>query len=258
MSIVLADYKDKIDSFRAMLEPDCECRILMFQGQSGFGKTALINACLENLPNTVQHIPIQLRASAVGVTEIFHRAGQQLGWETMPNFTAQVAALSGVSNINIDGNSQTGINNRISIALRAENPTDREERRTTLTSAWFEDLGHSHHIVLLALDTYEQATNDVKEWVSGPFLYRATQTNNIRVLLGGQEIPDKHNIEWASCCSMHELPGVYEAEHWLPVVHALGRKIPEEQALSWLAGVCFAFNGRPDAILNTIKNLPLG
>lgn len=228
----------------------------MFRGSSGSGKTTLLNACLEDLPPSVRHVPIQLRGNAVSVAEVFYRSGDRLEWDCLPNFTEQVATLSSAPDVQLNRNWLTGINNQISIALHAENPTDREERRAALTHAWFRDIHEFDRLLLMSLDTYEQATTDVKDWISGPFLARATRCKQMRVLLAGREIPDPHNIEWGECCASHDLYGVPEAEYWLPVVHALGRRIPVEPALTWLAGVCHARCGRPDEIMTIIKSLP--
>jgi hypothetical protein len=69
-------------------------------------------------------------------------------------------------------------------------------------------------------------------------------------------VPNPHNIEWGHCCTHHELYGVPEAAHWLPVVEALGRTIPVDNPRDWLAGVCHALGGAPDAIMQVIQGLP--
>ncbi len=74
-------------------------------------------------------------------------------------------------------------------------------------------------------------------------------------MLAGKEVPDNTNIEWGNYCVLHDLFGVREAEHWLPVVTALGRRVPEP-ALIYLAGICHALKGHPDDIMKVIQGLP--
>jgi hypothetical protein len=81
-------------------------------------------------------------------------------------------------------------------------------------------------------------------------------TATVRVVVAGQQVPDEHNIEWGQCCSKHELFGVLEAKHWMPVVKEMKRRLPVEPGEVWLAGICHARNGRPDEIMKIIKALP--
>ncbi|MBE9472160.1 MAG: ATP-binding protein [Chloroflexi bacterium] len=256
MTTLLADYDRERQAFEALLTPDCRKRILLFCGASGCGKTTLLSACLEQVPAAIPCIPIQLRGSAVSVAEVFYRSGHRLSWERLSRFTAQVATLQGVPQVQIDHNWLLGINNRISVALHAEEPTDREHRRAALTEAWFQDLQAFDHPVLMALDTYEQATAAVTAWIDGPFLSRVAQVSQLRVLLAGQEVPEAHNIEWGHCCTAHHLCGVPEAEHWWPIVEAMNRRVNVPDPRSWLAGVCHALGGRPKEIMQVIQDLP--
>lgn len=169
-----------------------------------------------------------------------------------PGLRIKLSDLSGIS-VNIARNKIRGSDNQIRVVLQADNPAVREEHRTIMTGALFEDLRKLDRIFLVAFDTYEQATTEVKDWISGPFLTRTTTAGKVRVAVAGQEIPDPNTIEWDYCCEKYELFGVREAKHWMPVIESLGLMTPDEQ---WLAGVCFALNGRPDLIMQTIERLP--
>jgi len=257
MALPLADYEREQQAFDALLQPECRERILLFRGESGSGKTTLLNFCREQVPPSIPHVEIQLRGSAVSVAEIFFRAGRVLRWDHLPNFTEQVAALEGTPKTQIDRNWLIGINNRISVVMRVENPADREHRRAALTDAWFDDTAALPGPMLMLFDTYEQATTEVQDWISGPFLARAAQVLPVRVVVAGQTVPDKNNIEWGHCCTAHDLYGVAEARHWMPIVQATQRHIPFDQPLTWLAGVCHALKGNPKSIMQVIEGLPV-
>lgn len=256
MSTPLADYDAERQAFESLLNPQCGRRILMFRGTSGSGKTTLLSYCRERATGTIPHIPIQLRGNAVSIAEIFYRSGGYLGWDSLSNFTGQVADLQDAPKVQIDRNWLAGINNRISIALHAEDQMGREHRRVALTEAWFEDMKASSKPILFMLDTFEQGTTEVRDWISGPFLARAAQIDQVRILVAGQDVPDENNIEWGSCCITRELYGVRDAIHWLPVIEAMNRHIPIEESFGWLAGVCHALDGRPKDIMQVIENLP--
>ena len=196
----------------------------------------------------------------MSVAEIFARSGHRLDWERLPHLTQQVADLQpeqGPRRVRIDRNWLVGINQHINVVLNVQSPGDRHSRRVALTEAWFQDLRGFEDPLLMAFDTYEDATTEVQDWISGPFLARVEGVPQLRVLVAGQQVPDWHNIEWGHCCADHELLGVPEAEHWWPVVEAMKRTIDVPDPQSWLAGVCHALAGDPRAIMQVIEALPL-
>jgi energy-coupling factor transporter ATP-binding protein EcfA2 len=257
MTNTLADYENERSAFAALAQRDCDCRILLLRGESGSGKTSLLTHCQAGIPATARHVPIQLRGSTVDVAEIFYRAGRAVSWERLKQFTGQVAQLQQAASVKIDRNWLLGINNHISVALQADNPLDRAYRRAALTEAWFADVAALPEPLLMVFDTYEQGTAETREWLDGPFLARVATVDQMRVVIAGQSVPDRHNIEWGNCCREHRLYGVPEARHWLPVIEALGHYIPNESPLNWLAGVCHALQGKPADIIKVIERLPL-
>ena len=157
----------------------------------------------------------------------------------------------------MDSNRLIGFGHHIQATLQVENRADREERRAVLTENWFSDLSGYGSPLLIAFDTYEKAVPDVQDWIAGPFLARAADTHNLRVLIAGQQVPDTNNIDWGDCCVHHQLCGVPEAADWLPVVETMGRYVPAPDPLSWLAGVCHVLQGAPKDIMQVIEGLPV-
>lgn len=256
MTSTIADYENERSAFASLTQRECEYRILLLYGDTGSGKTSLLTHCQHNLPSTITHVPIQLRGSTVDVAEIFYRAGRAVHWERLRQFTGQVVQLQHSASVKIDRNWLLGINNHISVALQADNPLDRAYRRAALTEAWFEDVAALPEPLLMVFDTYEQGTAETREWLDGPFLARVARVDQVRVVIAGRSVPDRHNIEWGKCCREHTLYGVPEARHWLPVIEALGLYIPHEPPLIWLAGVCHALHGNPAEIIKIIDGLP--
>lgn len=258
MSSLLANYESERQFFQRILQPDCQERILLFIGESGTGKTTLLKACLEDTvihEEKLKHVPIQLRQSAVGVSEIFYRLGGFMGWEHLGTFLKQVDAFQVMPTVHIQENRMIG-QNQIEVALNTGNPTDRAHRRAALTNAWFSDLRSYPALLLMVLDTYEDANAELQEWIEGPFLARVAQSSNLRVLLAGQKVPDNNNIEWGHCCQKRDLFGVHEASHWMPIIRDMKRHIDAPDPLSWMAGICHILKGRPSAIMQVIEDLP--
>jgi hypothetical protein len=258
MTTPIANYEAPRKAFDALLAAECAARILLLRGESGSGKTTVMTHCCSRIPAGVAHVPVQLRGTVVNVAEIFYRVGMTLGWSALPRFMDRVAAslTDGSARVAIENNQLEGMNNRISVVLNSESESKREERRSALTNALFEDLSARRGLVLMLFDTFEHAPIEVQGWLSGPFLARAVQTPCIRVVIAGQSVPDSTNIEWGPRADLHDFFGVIEAKHWMPVVSAMRRRIDVDNPVSWLAGVCHAVKGRPDAIMKIIEGLP--
>jgi hypothetical protein len=255
MTTLLANYEDERQAFEALLEPACQTRILLLRGASGCGKTTLLTYYQQRVPPSWLCVAIQLRGNAVSIAEIFYRAGRGLTWKHFPTFMTQVTDFQGLPTVQIDHNQISGIANRITVALATSNAADRGQRQTALTDAWFDDLSRFQRPVLLLFDTYNDAITEVQDWLSGPFLARAEQTKLVRVVIAGQHVPDRHNIEWGHRCTLRQLYGVREAKHWMPVVQNMQRCIPFDDPETWLAGVCHALEGDPQKIMKVIESL---
>lgn len=254
---VLANYNEERKLIEAFLAGQLTERILLLRGVSGSGKTSLLRVCLTAPPRGVTLIPFQVRESAVGVAEVLYRVTEELGQRHFPRFAAQVAQFQATPTVQIGGNIAFG-SNQVIIALQAENSSDRQQRQSALTTAWFDDIQEWNRPLILVFDTYERANQEMQEWLAGPFLARVGRPVRAhwRVLIAGQKTPDTHNIEWSACSQARELRGVPVAQDWLPVVAALNKVVPAEHVESWLGGLCRAFNGLPFPILTVIAALP--
>jgi hypothetical protein len=250
----IANFDVEGEAFRALLSPESEKRILLFRGASGSGKTTLLNHCLELLPNTVGCVPIHFRETAVGIAEVLFRTGNFLGWKYFPSFTQVVARLDG--RVRVSRHWLLGIRDSTHKAMYAHDSGKREEHRAALTESWFADLSSLGNPLLIAFDSYERATTEVQDWIEGPFLARVVQVEHLRILLAGQVVPRMENIEWMAKCSLHNLLGVLEAEHWMPVVRSMKRTISADDPASWLKGVCDVLEGSPRDIMQVIERLP--
>lgn len=259
MPLLIADYQDQRALFGRLLNADTHHRILLFHGESGTGKTTLLRVCLNDATDHGQGfviVPVQFREEAVNIAEIFFRIGSKTGWEHFSQFKGEVDRLQEPLSVNVERNRQIGFNQRIEVALSAGKPEDLDIRMATLTNAWFEDVRRFPERLLLVFDTYEKALTPVQRWIEGPFLTRAADTPQLRVLIAGQSIPDPNTIEWGHCCWAQVLTGVKDPNHWMPVLKALNRHVPNTDINGFIAGICHALGGRPDQIMQVIEGLP--
>lgn len=121
-----------------------------------------------------------------------------------------------------------------------------------MTDCLFADVEQFEQPLLLAIDTYEQRTSEFDEWFRGEFLYGVAHTTNLRVLVGGQTLPEPAP-EWSLITSINDLQGVTDAKAWMVWGEEQGIQIP---TLEWMAGLCTGLEGRPSKIIQMLKTLP--
>jgi len=252
----IANYHEERHAFCELLQPECDRRILLFEGKSGNGKSTLLNHCRAHIPKESHHVPLDLRGSSLSLAGLFFKMTRQLKTEKFQYFADKVAELSGRSAVELKNAAQWGNENQINIALQGSGNLSREERLAALTNAWFMDMQAVQRQCVVMMDTFEQANDEMKEWVSGEFLTEVARSENLRVTVAGQTVPDQSRIEWAYCCQKWTLYGVKEAEHWMKLVDELGRIVPSAQPLGVLQGLCIAFEGHPAKIMKTIEAFP--
>ncbi len=248
------------DLFKELFLPNTEKRILIIKARSGFGKTHCINHCVNrHLPDGIDKITIQLKGIK-SISQIFSRFTQKLNLDDTSNFSINLPLILNSPDINIERNWLIGIGQKITINLENLSPEARMDRIVGITDALFGDLEERNANILVTFDSFEKAPGEVRDWISQTFLENVASSNRVRVLLAGEDVPD-HNegYGWSECCNPHNLTGIMEADHWLPVIQYFGRRLPTLEELNdspqgWFRGVCDAFNGNPQDIVLFIKN----
>jgi hypothetical protein len=249
----LANYRKERESFARLWQEDCSNPILLFCGQSGSGKTSLLRNCRRMAPADACQIFVDCKQDGVNAAEVFSRTVHHAGRDKLPAFSRWLQQ----HNVEIRDNQIEGNSNQINVVLNSGSKEEREERRIMLTDAWLQDTDQLDSPILLAVDTYEKAADDLRTWLNSIIVRLPRASRRLRLVVAGQEIPSTDTCEdWADCCCEHKLFGVPEAEHWLPVVAALGLRVPVDPPLTFLAGLCHAFKGNPAKIIEVIKTFP--
>jgi hypothetical protein len=257
-SMIVANYERERELFAALLNIHCAERVLLFQGDSGVGKSFLLRSFEDLIPRGVQHIPIELRGEMASVGEIFYRIGAQLGWERLGNLRQQLFSVAPETKAKAIArkNIIAGLGNQINISLYSLSWLERSPLIAALTEALFADIRQMECITVFVFDTFDNASTETAEWLAGPLLGRVARSKTMRAIVAGQTVPDINNIEWGKYCNFHKLTGITNAAHWLPLVDTLRKIIPHDPRLSWLSGVCDALKGNPARIMQVIEALP--
>jgi hypothetical protein len=250
----IANYKEHRQAFSALLEKECNKPILLFKGESGTGKSTLIKHCRSQIDKDINHVLIDLRYTS-NFLQISEKLSECLDLEHSDNFNQQLDKLNQQLNINVTGNTQAGAGNMISLALNETlEHQQRTERYTALTKAWIREINNLGKQCVLFIDVYEKASSEIEQWVNADLLNCVAKFKKMRVVIAGKSLPE--NPEWEHLCEFKELYGVHEAEEWMPVIKAMGRRVPIEPQLTYLAGICYALKGNPAEIAKIIKDFP--
>ncbi|MCB0033665.1 MAG: ATP-binding protein [Anaerolineales bacterium] len=256
MTLTLANYKQEQQLFQQFIRPDSEQRILMFHGESGAGKSHLLNYCLQNATNEgIPSAVMQLRGSDNTIPHLFNRIGRRHGWTRFPSFTTIIGEITETPQAERGESWLRQMRRHLNGLIQPSQSADqRQGIFRELTDAWFEDAQDFERPFLVAVDTYERATAEFEQWFSSDFLSWTADSEMVRVLIAGQKTPEVSG-DWHFCTSIHQLQGVREAEAWLPFAQAMGIQIP---SVDFLAGICTALKGNPGEILKVLRSMSSG
>ena len=244
----LANYEKEQALFTDFIASDAEPFILLFQGESGSGKSHFLEHCLQHVPETPS-VLLKLQSGADSLPTLFTRMGGRQGWQQLPNFTLTVAAMLEQPGKEADPLWHVGMHRHLREIGKLSDLESRLARYQLLSDAWFADAMEFERPFLLAVDSYESSSTLFDRWFCEDFLVGVAHSQRMRVMVGGQKVPSLQE-GWSFCASVHELKGVPEAEAWLVWADDAGYQIP---SLEVMVGVVLALKGNPSQIIEVIK-----
>jgi hypothetical protein len=217
----LADRKAEFALFEKMLTGQCPRRILLLEGASNTGKTAVLAEMLAY--------------------------SKQLGLESsLLNFKGTPGLHEVIALIRDDL--------RAAVASRpaAGGPTGFVEL--------IQDLEHLTEPLLLVFDTYEQASADAQRAIEGHFLQRLDRVPAVVVVIGGQKIPEAGKYTWGRSAEISELRPINQADDWFEFSQKRWKSAPVQLAhLEALTAATGGNPGAVSALLEKmVQNLPAG
>ncbi|KJC33347.1 ATP-binding protein [Bradyrhizobium sp. LTSP857] len=249
---IIANYADVCSTLDDFVAPTGEQRILLVQGDAGFGKSLLVLERARAFPDNVRYIGAKL-TKRYNITELLSRTVAKLGVQHLPRFVAGVRALGGPLQIQVSTELPFGWQDTINRASIG----DSVDHIVPLVECLFEDCLALSEPLLFILDGFEASSTQLRELIEDHFLRCVAQTPTVRVIVSGRDIPDRNHIEWGnSCAPICKLAGVPNPSDWIPVVTALGRRISARDPESYLGGICHLLEGQPNKIMAWIQGLP--
>lgn len=173
----LADRRSSCSRFEEAITGSRRERILLVDGPSNCGKTALLKA----LQAYAQHLGVAAVhfdfKGCPSVDDLFHSLKLDLGPAILP----QACRAAGTGRL-------------------YELIADLQQLATPL---------------LLILDTWEQASAEAQDWIEKQLLPRIDKAPAVVVVIAGQRLPDAAGRVWASAVANCPLPPILSADDWL-------------------------------------------
>jgi ATP/maltotriose-dependent transcriptional regulator MalT len=214
--------EQEIKIFEGMLTGDTNRHIFLVQADAGMGKTSLLKEFSQMCGDEYQWAKVNLKKMSYTEEEILGELCRQLGPALFQKFDR---ARSDRGPIQSD-------------------PGQRRMYRQILTDAFFDDLvsigSPSERPTVLLFDTFEKASDPVKEWLWGQFLDRARPHQWLVLVLAGRKFPqlDIDLEEWCmkqslKCLSrdhvrqyVQRLEVDYKSEEVIDVVYKGTKGVP--------------------------------
>lgn len=246
--MLIAGYSEHQNAFASTLKLNSKNSIILFEGREGIGKTTLLSKCIDNLPVRGNHDIVRFdfknSEDFMGIEWILSELNRLLPAQVKRNRQKH-------PNIkNYSFYLQLGSGNKIT--NYGQTPTEQSDIIFKATDEWFNEYSKKKRNLLLAFDDYHKASLQVRDWMEACFLRRVVETNKLRVVIAGVEVPKLPNLVWGGRCQHYELNGVFDSKEW---VHVLGKRVPDENPHSYLHAVCDLFNGHPGDITTFIRGI---
>jgi hypothetical protein len=194
------DRTEEMARFRDMVTGAGAHHILLIRADRGMGKSSLLREFWSQGAGLMRTF-VDFKPRTHSVEAVLGELGSQNrpAFKTFFDLAAQLISPGGVyisrseiSKSNFDVQLQTG----------PETAEKREMRRQALTQTFFADLLAANpqgKPVIAMFDTYENASEDVRDWFSRLFLTGAREHRWLTVIVAGRQIPDL-GIGWDDWC----------------------------------------------------------
>lgn len=220
----------------------------MFQGESGSGKSHLIDHCLQLFqPQTAAHMRLENSSESIGT--LLNVVGSKLGLNKLPIFSETVSGLMGEPPEANETLWPLRLRRNLREIGRASDLSTRQAHFQLLTDGLLADTAQLAEPMVVAIDTYEKCSTEFEQWFTQEFLFGVAHSNRLKIIVAGQTVPTAAP-EWEHKAIIHELNGIPDVHAWEVWGDLLGLKLPSADVIT---GICLALKGNPSAIVETLK-----
>lgn len=253
--VVFANYEKERKVLQALLELECQERIVLIRGEGGQGKSLLLGDFLSKQPRTCK---IDFKIESYSIEYLFTLVCKGLieDQQKLYKFNQTLYAILHPNSPNFDFNAPWLADRGNHLKKALSDRSAREQRRNKLIDSLVEDIKKNikPEIFLIWFDTFEKADGEIIAWVNY-FLRSVIDCPPVRIIIGGRDkLPDHDNLVWGDYCSYHELNGVPNPAEWMRIAETEGRKLSPEQKES-IAETCTSQKGHCLSMMSFISRL---
>ncbi len=248
----------------SLLEPNADQTVLLLEAGPGYGKSLLLGRYVTVI-DSGRHLcaMVDLKHGANSAVTILCNLCHQWGWEHFPSYHAAMQRISESPAIDVNVRALQLGRPELHVVL-PEDAAQRQVRIQELTKAWFDDvrcwLEHSPPAVIL-IDTYNvvdtslgSATVDGEfcNWMEREFLLQLVRTPALRLILAGQQAPERGFTRWERHCYRHRLGPIRNPDDWMEFIQALGA---QQVSRNIVSAYCHSEAGHPLSIATRLSML---
>ncbi|MEM8861986.1 MAG: ATP-binding protein, partial [Chloroflexota bacterium] len=245
----LANYQKEQEIFNSIVNSSIEPNILMFKGESGSGKSHLIDHCLKQFGSSfVAHMRLEHNTESIGT--LLNILGSGLNLSRVPLFNETICDLVGEAPEESEARWPIKLRRYLREIGRFTDLETKSSHFQLLTDSLFSDISNLDETVLIAVDTYEKCSTEFDRWFTEEFLFGVAHAPHIKLIVSGQSLPQPSS-DWDSRTIYHQLNGVADVHAWELWGDLLGLKLPSADVIT---GICLALKGNPSAIVGTLRS----
>lgn len=190
---ILVNRRNEIELFKALIDPTSLRRILLVEAEGGIGKSLLLREFDVICPADFIYIPFDLKISNVGLTRLWLKCGDTLGWSSFPAFTNKINAFS---NTDVSPSLEpTSVRLRLAELLSNQAEESRRRKLSLLSEGFLSDLGKITNSVVITIDAYEYASAELGSWITDKFLPQIRYFPSLRIIISGRVVPVR-SLDW--------------------------------------------------------------
>ena len=250
----LANRNKEFQLFERMILGQARGCILLLEGPSERGKSVLLSefsALAEEKLGKRCCARVDLKGGLT-LDAVFSRLCAELGSEIFPTYRTLPNAVPVQCNIdaNLSG-AKMGNKNRVAvrpvIGIRGGSSVQR------CSDALFQDLQSCTKPLVLIIDTFEAAIDDVSKWIIQQLLPTATRRPQLYVVVAGQRVPNRKDspLTWGQCAVPHILHPVISVDDWYEYACSRYPAFPRHH----IESICKGLADRPSIINEFIDNV---
>jgi hypothetical protein len=245
----LANRTKELEIFLKMVSGNHDCRIMLIEGVSGMGKTSLLSRFRQKCPSEIKYVPFDCKGVS-SIAAFLSEVVVDLGRENFPTFLGKVKLFlqGGVdfseNDIAAEKTISIAINSNVDLAAQ-------EYRLEELHQDFIADLEKLDCQIVISLDTYQTASEQLQNWVESKWLRAVSRRlKNIVTVIAGQAIPSPNNSVWGDECEHFALMPIVEVDAWCDFCsHCLDSSLPEDS----IKTIILLYAGHPAQISQNIS-----